>query len=293
MHYPALQDYLSRLYAGQTTSSKLWVDKRGRALGSYFKATLTSAFQTIRRGNAGNGDNAGEVVSYEAYVRTYASEDQGLNIWKLLEYAASDDESVELDRLCRLLHTVNFYRQPEAATLDLYLSVHSRLLAAVAGNHGAAFRRILDALELPYQNIVLQLPLITPSQRWVLTHVAESYRRNGFRIGVNAANLEQASDLMDRIRPDSIKIDVSQANDAKILNSLLQRAERQSCKLIFKRIERGDRYRALQNDHAEASPYFVQGFLFDIPNASLVPAETSLHHLQRHSLASASVHICA
>jgi EAL domain-containing protein (putative c-di-GMP-specific phosphodiesterase class I) len=289
MHYPALQEYLSRLHAGQT-SSKLWVDMQGRALGSYFKATLTSAFQTIR---SGNGDDTGEVVAYEAYARTHASDDQGLNIWKLLDYAASDDESVELDRLCRLLHTVNFFRQPEAAKRNLYLSVHSRLLAAVAGNHGAAFRRILDALELPYQNIVLQLPLITPSQRWVLTHVAENYRRNGFRIGVNAANLEQASDLMDRIRPYSIKIDVSQANDPKIQNSLLQRAERQSCKLIFKRIEREDKYRALQNDHTEATPYFVQGFLFDIPNASLVLAETSLHHLQRYSLASASGHICA
>jgi hypothetical protein len=78
MHYPALQKYLSRLHAGHTISSKLWLDERGRALGSYFNATLTSAFQTIRLGD-GCGDDA-QVIAYEAYARTYANDNQGLNI---------------------------------------------------------------------------------------------------------------------------------------------------------------------------------------------------------------------
>ncbi|MFZ6757094.1 EAL domain-containing protein [Undibacterium sp. Ji50W] len=263
MHYPALQNYLSRLQSTLATTN-LWLDEQGRARGRYFNSTLTSAFQAIRSGDDGR------VVAYEAYARSYASDDQGLNIWKLLENAANDDESVELDRLCRLLHTLNFYRQPESAHLDLYLSVHSRLLAAVEGNHGMAFRRILDVLELPHHHIILQLPQITPSQRWVLTHVAENYRRNGFRIGLHAASLEQAGDLLDRIRPDSIKVDISLANDAEAQIRLLEQADRGNCHVIFRRIENQKRLQALRDANQTASPYLIQGFLFDLPKAGLL-----------------------
>jgi len=263
MHYPALQNYLSRLQSTLATTN-LWLDEQGRARGRYFNSTLTSAFQAIRAGDDGR------IVAYEAYARSYASDDQGLNIWKLLENAANDDESVELDRLCRLLHTLNFYRQPESANLDLYLSVHSRLLAAVEGNHGMAFRRILDVLELPHPDIVLQLPLITPSQRWVLTHVAENYRRNGFRISLHAASLEQAADLLERIRPASIKVDISLANDEQAQVRLLEQADRGQCHIIFRRIENQKRLQALRLANQTASPYLLQGFLFDLPKAALL-----------------------
>lgn len=268
MHSNALQNYLSRLQSALATTN-LWLDEQGRARGRYFNSTLTSAFQAIRSGDEGR------VVAYEAYARSYASDDQGLNIWKLLENAANDDESVELDRLCRLLHTLNFYRQPESANLDLYLSVHSRLLAAVEGNHGMAFRRILDVLELPHAHVVLQLPLITPSQRWVLTHVAENYRRNGFRIGLHAASLEQAGDLLDRIRPDSIKVDISLANDAQAQIHVLEQADRGNCNIIFRRIENQKRLQALQKANQTASPYLVQGFLFDLPKSTLLTQDES------------------
>ncbi|MFZ6774152.1 EAL domain-containing protein [Undibacterium sp. SXout7W] len=269
MNNPALQAYLSRLKS-HLASSNLWLDEQGRARGRYFNSSLTSAFQAIRSGY----DR--QVLAYEAYARSYSVNDQGLNVWKLLEYAANDDESVELDRLCRLLHTINFYRQAGSAHLDLYLSVHSRLLAAVEGNHGMAFRRILDVLELPHQHIVLQLPQITPSQRWVLTHVAENYRRNGFRIGVNAGNLEQAQDLLVRIRPDAIKIDISAANNPAAQIQLLDQASRAHCNVIFRRIENESRYQLLQQANDTVSSYQVQGFLFDLPQASLVAAERVL-----------------
>ena len=106
---------------------------------------------------------------------------EGLSLWRLLDHAASDDESVELDRLCRMLHAINFFRQNEAEQADLYLNVHDRLLSAVSSNHGHAFQRILDALGLPIERIVLQLPTVTTNQSWLLNYVADNYRRNGFR----------------------------------------------------------------------------------------------------------------
>ncbi|NDI84777.1 EAL domain-containing protein [Undibacterium crateris] len=262
MHYPTLQHYLSRLQSA-LSNSQLWLDEQGRARGRYFNASLTTAFQAIRSGQ----DQ--QVIAYEAYARSFDPTDQGLNVWRLLEFVANDEESVELDRLCRLLHTMNFYRQSGVRQLDLYLSVHSRLLAAIEGNHGMAFRRILDVLELPHQHIILQMPAATASQRWVLAHVVENYRRNGFRVGVNAANLEQAIDLLQRVRPDAIKIDIYAANRPELQISLLEQAERAQCQVIFKRIEQQEKFEALQNSHGTASPYLVQGFLFDIPAAEL------------------------
>jgi len=267
MHYPTLQHYLSRLQSA-LSNSQLWLDEQGRARGRYFNASLSTAFQAIRSGQ----DQ--QVIAYEAYARSFDPTDQGLNVWRLLEFVANDEESVELDRLCRLLHTMNFYRQSGVRQLDLYLSVHSRLLAAIEGNHGMAFRRILDVLELPHQHIILQMPAATASQRWVLAHVVENYRRNGFRVGVNAANLEQAIDLLQRVRPDAIKIDIYAANRPELQISLLEQAERAQCQVIFKRIEQQEKFEALQNSHGTASPFLVQGFLFDIPAAEL-PVTTS------------------
>ncbi|MFZ6726605.1 EAL domain-containing protein [Undibacterium sp. MH2W] len=276
MQHVTLQHYLSRLQ-GALASSNLWLDDQGRARGRYFNASLTSAFQAIRA-----GDDL-RVVAFEGYARSYDPNDQGLNIWRLLDYVANDEESVELDRLCRLLHTINFYRQQTVGELDLFLSVHSRLLAAVEGNHGAAFRRILDVLELPHQQIVLQLPQITPSQRWVLAHVAENYRRNGFRIGVNAATVEQGSDLLARVRPDSLKVDVSTAHHPAAQLALLEQADRSQCQVIFRKIETDRQWTHLQQALNTVHPYFVQGFLFDQPRATLIadadatsPPETAI-----------------
>jgi hypothetical protein len=54
------------------------------------------------------------------------------------------------------------------------LSVHARLLAAVDGNHGTAFSRILKVLDLPQQRVVLQLPVIVEHQGWLANYVADN-----------------------------------------------------------------------------------------------------------------------
>jgi hypothetical protein len=113
-----------------------------------------------------------------------SAQDQGLSLWKLLDHAASDDESSSWTG-CAACCTINFFRQAADGGPDLYLNVHDRLLSAVSSNHGHAFRRILDALELPLARVVLQLPAATPQQGWLLNYVADNYRRNGFRLAIN------------------------------------------------------------------------------------------------------------
>lgn len=277
MSYPVLQKYLARLSgsgAGSSTgaATSIWLDAEGRAQGRFFNCTMSSAFQPIRQ-----LDN-GRVLGYEGLARSVSAQDQGLSLWKLLDHAASDDESVELDRLCRMLHAINFFRQAVDDEQDLYLNVHDRLLSAVSSNHGHAFRRILDALELPIARVVLQLPAAAPQQGWLLNYVSDNYRRNGFRFAVNLANASEALQLLDRLRPDVLKLDARNAlqlaQDGAQLLALLKRSAEASVKLVFKRLETPQMLMALrQLGEAARVPLLAQGYLLDQAHARLLAPE--------------------
>ncbi|MDB5989449.1 MAG: diguanylate phosphodiesterase [Herbaspirillum sp.] len=279
--FPALEQYLARLHArdGTEATTKLRLDGAGRALGSYFHATLTSAFQPIRLAHSG------EIVGYEGFARSYSKHDDGLSIWKLLESSASDDESIELDRLCRMLHAINFYRQAEAgisinksadnssaaapgsgAGADLHLSVSGRLLAAVGSNHGMAFRRILDLLELPHEKIVLQIPIVSGGQGWLLDYVLNNYRRNGFRLAVGAVDAVAALALVETVQADVIKINGRHLSDEDSVARLLLLAARRGIKVAFKCVENpavADKLRWLAEQTGHA--IYAQGYFWDTP----------------------------
>ena len=262
--YPGLEQYLARLYSTTQAGTRVWADAEGRATGRYFNSTLTSAFQPVRLLGSEH------IIGYEGFARSYSGSDQGLCLWKLLDHAANDDESVELDRLCRMLHSINFFRQPDSEGSDLYLSVHARLLAAVDGNHGTAFSRILKALDLPQGRVVLQLPVIVEHQGWLANYVADNYRRNGFRIAMNAVDPLEAIKLVDLVRPEVIKVDTRQTiHDGPALR-LLDKCVARNVRVIFKRVENADTLDALTRISAVSGlPVHAQGFLWDLPNASI------------------------
>lgn len=265
MPFPELERYLARLYGTAGAGTRVWADAAGRAQGRYFNSTLTSAFQSIR------ALDTDCIVGHEGFARSYSGSDQGLCVWKLLDHAASDDESVELDRLCRMLHSINFFRQPEATGGDLYLSVHARLMAAVDGNHGMAFRRILDLLELPQNRVVLQLPAVPDHLGWLVGYVADNYRRNGFRIALNAVNAGDALALMQRVRPEAIKLDGGGIARDGATAMLLSECARRGVRVIFKRIENAHMRASLDRIAADSDcQILAQGFLWDLPQASLM-----------------------
>lgn len=264
MSFPALEKYLARLHDAGPANTRVWLDAQGRGQGRYFNSTLTSAFQPIRRLDTGT------IVGYEGFARSYSASGEGLSIWKLLDQAADDDESVELDRLCRMLHAINFFRQPAGEHADLFLSVHARLLIAVDGNHGIAFRHILQSLDLPQQKIVLQLPAVGEQQYWLLGYVADNYRRNGFRIAINAADATEAVALLERIRPDVVKVDARENIDSFATAKLLAMCGKQNIQAIFKRVENSKTIDSLrQLDSNGGSIIHAQGYFWDMPNAAL------------------------
>ena len=210
------------------------------------------------------------MVAYEGLARSVSAADQGLSLWKLLDHAASDDESVELDRLCRMLHAINFFRQEDNGGADLYLNVHDRLLSAVSSNHGYAFQRILDALDLPIARIVLLLPPVTAQQGWLLNYVADNYRRNGFRFAVSAAGPREGLHLLERVRPDVIRLDANGRADEEATLALLEQARQAGARVVFRRVETQDALLALQRiGAASGQALLAQGYLLDAPRTAL------------------------
>lgn len=264
MTFPVLNQYLARLSGQDSATTSIWLDRQGRAQGRFFNCTMTSAFHPVRE------LNGGAVLAYEGLARSVSAVDQGLSLWKLLDHAASDDESVELDRLCRMLHAINFFRQPDNAGTDLYLNVHDRLLSAVSSNHGHAFQRILDALDLPIERIVLLLPPVTAQQGWLLNYVADNYRRNGFRFAVNANSAREALHLLERVRPNVIRLDARDLADQSAIVALLEQARQARAQVVFKRLEAADALLALQRiGELAGQPLLAQGFLLDTPSTVL------------------------
>jgi EAL domain-containing protein (putative c-di-GMP-specific phosphodiesterase class I) len=267
MPYPILQSYLARLSHGTEAATSVWLDADGRARGRFFNCTMTSAFQPVR------DVTDGRALGFEGLARSVSEDDLGLSLWKLLDHAASDDESIELDRLCRMLHAINFFRQPESDNSDLYLSVHDRLLSAVSSNHGYAFQRILEALGLPLQRIVLQLPAVTDKQGWLLNYVADNYRRNGFRLAVNVASVHEAASLLGRLQPYAFKLDARALTDETAAVDLLALCHAASVKVIFKRLETPAAFDSVRRVAAASGlPVLAQGYLLDRPAALLAGA---------------------
>ncbi len=267
MPLTTLHTYLAQLSDPRRTTSSVWLDPQGRAQGRFFNCTITSAFQPIRAfTGAYPADSA--IVAYEGLARSASSADAGLSLWKLLDHAASDDESIELDRLCRMLHAINFFRQDDGATADLFLNVHDRLLSAVSSNHGHAFQRIVKALDLPMERIVLQLPTASAQQGWLLNYVADNYKRNGFRLALQASTAAQALALLAQFQPDAIKLDAAHLDDTAALRTLLRAVSDSDVRLILKRVESADVIARLQD--AGAACVLVQGFLLDQPQTALL-----------------------
>jgi hypothetical protein len=147
----------------------------------------------------------------------------------------------------------------------------------VSSNHGYAFRRILDALELPVERIVLVLPPVTAQQSWLIHYVADNYRRNGFRFAVQAAGPQDGRALLERVRPDVLRLDARQAGvsidgDAATV-ALLEQARQQGVRAEFRRLDTPAALQALHRlAESAGTALLAQGTLLDVPHTALAQA---------------------
>ncbi|KAF7962438.1 diguanylate phosphodiesterase [Cupriavidus sp. UYMU48A] len=233
----ALDRYLETLPRQPLADRQLWRDGRGQVQGQFFNCSLTSAFEPLvtlaER----------EVVAHEGAIHTYAQDGVGLAAWKLFAMAADDATLVSLDRLSRLVHAITICR---GRCAQLVLNVHNRLLAAVADDHGSAFRRALQSLGLPLERFVIQVPASANDDLPLLLHVVGNYRRNGFAVSLQASDPAEAGALMAHALPDWLKLDMRRIWTDRQLAGLCASAANAGVTLIGRRLQDAQSVERLQ-----------------------------------------------
>lgn len=202
----------------------------GGAVGFFLNVELGSVFQPLIASGAGNR------VAYEAFVRTHAEGELSLSPWNLFALAADDISLIALDRLCRIVHALNFRHFVPSDGL-LFLNIHGRLLAAVSEDHGRMFRGVLDQLALSPGRVVLETPATANTERTLLAFALANYRLNGFKVAANTTGLADLEELLRGVRLDFVKIDARHLPQPAQMQQAIRIAADNGARLVFTRVE--------------------------------------------------------
>ncbi|MGZ5060994.1 MAG: hypothetical protein ACXWAU_03920, partial [Usitatibacter sp.] len=136
----------------------------------FLASHLTSAFEAVVRAS----DEG--VVGHHALLRIFDGAEQAAAPWRLLAEAAEDSMLVQLDRLARTVHALNYFCRNESDGHRLYLNVEERLLSVVADNHGTYFELILERLGVPTSRVAIVLPASALDEPVSFVRAAIAYR---------------------------------------------------------------------------------------------------------------------
>ena len=145
----------------------------------------------------------------EALLRARPMNTDGAFISPAIAFAAATtpEEAVLLDRLCRVLHALNFVRQTHAG-LDLYLNVSGRHLLAVSHDHGRTFEELLGMCGLSPRRVVLEILESSVDDLPRLQEAVSTYKQRGFRIAIDDFGARHSNfDRLWHISPDVVKLD--------------------------------------------------------------------------------------
>jgi len=266
--YSEVRKLIAKLSNQPDMHAALGLADDGTVRGRFLELDLSSAFQPIF------AIRTRQPAGYDAYARPRTANGEVISPWGLFAQAADDATLVRLDRLCRLVHTLNYFSQAQA-DLPLYLRVHGRLLAAITQDHGQAFRRMLEALGVPPSRIVLQLPSEAAHDVLLAGVILRNYRKAGFQAGIHANDVREAQSLLHLHAPDVLKLAPHAiASPETELPPLLKTAAERGSRVIFTCVEDDATLDRLTQVGAD----YVQGYLFGMPAPTLDAAQSGGPH---------------
>ena len=171
----ALQPVFDALQRKHFPATRFTEPQSGTIAAQFFQSRLTSAFQPIVRAS----DNG--IVGHHACLRVFDAGDKAVAPWSMFAQAAEDAMLVQLDRLCRTVHALNYFPRGNA-NRTLYLNVEPRLLGIVADDHGAYFELVLNELGIPASRVAIVLPADALEDPVTFVRAAISYRMRGYRV---------------------------------------------------------------------------------------------------------------
>lgn len=161
------------------TDYSLERDENGWVSGNFYHCKLTSAFQPILN-TQGN-----KIIGHAAYVRSESNGEVALWPWQVFSLASKDEQLIDLDRLCRAIHALNYFKKPLNSIGQLFLSVHPRLLESIQNEHGRTFKDFLDLIGVSTSRIVIEIPSILNHDWKLLQKLIINYRSYGYQVAIN------------------------------------------------------------------------------------------------------------
>lgn len=162
------------------TDYSLEQDENGRISGNFYHCKLTSAFQIVL------DIHENKIIGHAAYIRSESNGEVSLWPWQVFALASKDEQLIDLDRLCRAIHALNYFKKNfNANTGQLFLSVHPRLLSSIQNEHGRTFKDFLDLTGISTSRIVIEIPPALNHDGKLLQKLIINYRSYGYQVATN------------------------------------------------------------------------------------------------------------
>jgi EAL domain-containing protein (putative c-di-GMP-specific phosphodiesterase class I) len=266
MTAPAIQSpsritpILERLERDHFPASRFTQPRPGTVAAQFFASRITSAFQPVVR----TSDHG--VTGHHAVLRVFDEQSEAVAPWRLFAQAAQDALLVQLDRLSRTVHALNYFQAGGPRGL-LYLNVEPRLLGIVADEHGAYFELILGQLGVPTSRVAIVLPPAALDDPVTFVRAAIAYRMRGYRVVAELAT-DTAADLehVFLAEPHDVALDAPRAGDHASIDAarnVIDTLARRGIHGLARRIEDAAQAEAAR----DAGFGFLQGRHFGPPSA--------------------------
>ena len=242
-------------------------DEQGWISGRFYQCELTSVFQPILN------LSRDQTIGHAAYIRSRANGEASLWPWQVFSLASKDEQLVDLDRLCRVIHALNFHFNNASKAGKLFVEVHPRLLESVKDDHGRAFENFLSLIGVRTSQVVIEIP-ITVNRNWkLLQHVITNYRSRGYQIAANYSGTQ--TDWMTELGslyPDIVRISAGDLAHHPDITSLVDTIHNFSANLLVRDIETPIHLEMALRHQAD----FLQGNMLGKPQRAMHALESKL-----------------
>lgn len=242
--------------------------ENGVAAGYYHGMQLSSVFQPLFAAATLRA------TAHEALLRAVDAHGQPLSPATAFAMPEGPNEVVYFDRLCRILHALNFVAQAGDGA-ELFLNVSGRHLLNVGnGGHGATFERLLALCGLKPQQIILEVLEARVDDIDHLNQAVQSYRQRGYRVAIDDFGCAHSNfDRLWRLTPDIVKLDRSlivqgttNPRAGRILPKIVDIIHDLGASVVCEGIENHEQHRLA----VDAGADFLQGYYYAIPAPRLI-----------------------
>jgi len=273
--FEQLQAHFQMAYGPQTALAAPSALERHQDafLGHFAGLELHSHFQPLFHAKQGS------TFAYEALLRPRKPGHTGFQSpLEAFESATTAQSAMYLDRLCRVVHALNFVRQQPGEQF-LFLNVSAQHLQSVSHNHGAAFEGLLQLCGLRPQQVVLEILEAHVDNLALLQTAVQGWRERGFQIAMDDFGCQHSNfDRLWQITPDIVKLDrqlVHQAahnpRAATILPKLIEMIHDLGARVVCEGVETHLQHQLC----VDAGTDFLQGYFYAPPQAQLLVAQAS------------------